>query len=78
MTLPSPEWFDEAVCAQVDANLWFPDKGKRGSAAKAICRTCPVIDACLAHALADPSIQGIWAATSEKERAKLRREAANA
>ncbi|MFJ4931660.1 WhiB family transcriptional regulator [Streptomyces sp. NPDC088736] len=43
--------------------------------AKATCRTCPIAEACLRWALAHPDLSrgGIWAATTDPERAALRR-----
>lgn len=43
--------------------------------AKATCRTCPIAAACLRWALAHPDLSrgGVWAATTEPERAALRR-----
>lgn len=37
--------------------------------AKTICRTCPVADECLTHALAIPEPYGTWGGLSEDERA---------
>lgn len=42
-------------------------------AMRAVCGSCPVRAECLAEALADPTIDGVWAATSPAERAGLRR-----
>ncbi|MEV6533680.1 WhiB family transcriptional regulator [Streptomyces sp. NPDC051639] len=43
--------------------------------AKATCRACPIAAACLRWALAHPDLSrgGIWAATTDPERAALRR-----
>lgn len=74
ITLP-PEWVSQAVCAQVDPSLWFPDKGGNNATAKAICRCCPVITECLEYALAqDIAPEGIWGGTSSTERRRVRRE----
>lgn len=68
-------WTEDAACREYDAELWFPTPGDRTTAlyAKAICRACPVKDVCLAEAVADPSIAGVWGATTDKDRQKLRR-----
>ena len=50
------DWRDRAACLEVDPELFFPI-GNTGPAilqieeAKAVCRTCPVIDTCLKWAL---------------------------
>ncbi len=46
------DWRDRAACLDADPELFFPI-GNTGPAilqieeAKAVCRTCPVIDSCL-------------------------------
>ena len=60
---------------------WFPNsyeaRGKRPlpevEAAKAICRACPVLSVCLDYALESGEREGIWAATTPEERARMRR-----
>ena len=58
--IPSPiepqPWQKDALCAQVDPELWFPDgSAPHGSQstqdAIAICHRCPVIADCLEYAL---------------------------
>lgn len=69
------DWRDRAECKDDPTpDLWFVPPGDRHgiAAAKAICRRCPVAAECLAEAMADPSIVGVWGGTSEVERAKLR------
>lgn len=68
-----PEWMQEAVCTQVDADLWFPDKGGSSRPAKNICRACPVQAECLEHALEAHELFGIWGGVSERDRRKLAR-----
>lgn len=49
------EWTALAECAQVDPDLWHPDKGQGGgnhSFAKKVCDRCPVKRECLDYALA--------------------------
>ena len=54
-----------------------PEKGWKGSiappifshsSAKAICRSCPVVQECLAHSLAVQESYGVWGGLSEGER----------
>jgi len=57
-------WRDEALCANApDADLWFPDRGDRATAAAArrICGMCPVRAQCLAFAIVARPEDGIWA-----------------
>jgi len=58
-------------CATSDPELWFPERNnqfvKITEIAKKLCHTCPVIDGCAAYALGT-DVEGIWGATTEKER----------
>lgn len=69
-------WQDFGLCAEVDGDLWFPEKGGDTSAAKRICFACPVRVQCLDYALANGERFGIWGGFSERDRRRLRREAA--
>lgn len=56
-----PAWTLDAICPQVDPELFFPEKGGDGGhAAKAVCGRCPVITDCLEFALAyESGVMGI-------------------
>ena len=72
-----------ALCAEVGGDWWFPEPGASTTdiaRAKAVCRRCPLRQACLAYALAATDghgtpIPGIWAGTTVEERKALRRRA---
>lgn len=66
-----PDWFDDALCAQVDTELFYPEKGQSTREAKRVCAACPVRDACLDYALEHHERFGIWGGKSERERRKL-------
>lgn len=78
--LPRPlhdtwEWQFQGSCQELDPNLFFHPDGERGGprrrraeSAKRICKTCPVIEQCRAHALAVGEPYGIWGGMSEEER----------
>lgn len=73
------DWRNEALCRDEDPELWFPlgDEGPgadQAGLAKAICRACPVREACLAWAVAELPF-GIAGGLDERERAALRRDA---
>ncbi len=66
------------ACTQQTAALFFDDGGGRGAKkrqeqAKAICRLCPILQACRAYARADPGLEGIWGGESQDERHAARR-----
>ena len=44
-------WQDKALCAQVDPEIFFPEKGGSTREAKRVCRPCDVHAECLEYAL---------------------------
>jgi WhiB family transcriptional regulator, redox-sensing transcriptional regulator len=71
-----PEWMIDGLCAQVDPEAFFPEKGGQTKPAKSICNGgCPVKAECLAYALERGERFGIWGGLSERERRKLERAA---
>lgn len=77
------DWRDRAACLAEDPDLFFP-VGTGGPAllqveqAKAVCRRCPVRQACLRQALAEGQDSGVWGGLSEEERRSLKRRNARA
>lgn len=79
-TLPGPsaykwEWQIHGRCRGADSAVFFHPEGERGRArmqrelrAKAICESCPVLQACREHALQVKEPYGIWGGLSESER----------
>ncbi len=73
----SRNWRDQAACRDSDPGLFFP-AGNTGvaisqiHAAKALCQSCPVRDACLQFALETNQEAGIWGGRDEDERRGLR------
>ncbi|WP_460404972.1 WhiB family transcriptional regulator [Actinophytocola sediminis] len=67
------DWIRRGVCAQTDPEAFFPEDGANARAAKAVCRSCPVVAECLRYAVARPALTGVWGATSSLERQQLRR-----
>ena len=70
----SGEWRDDAACASVDPELFFPDAPHQSHAAKKICGTCPSFAPCLDMALDDATLTGIWGGTTVPERKAIRRD----
>lgn len=66
-----PDWMGSALCAQVDPELFFPEKGGGTRAAKRVCGGCPVRQECLAAALASHEPDGVWGGLSPRQRRKL-------
>jgi WhiB family redox-sensing transcriptional regulator len=71
------EWRNDAICTQVDPELFFPEKDTgNAKAAKDVCKGCPVRRECLHYALTYNERFGVWGGMSERERRKLRGDAA--
>lgn len=73
-------WQEQAACRAPKASEAFypPEEGerrnerrKREARAISICNTCPVVEHCLAYALAIRERHGVWGATGEIERRVL-------
>ncbi len=75
------DWRDRAACLDEDPDLFFPI-GNTGPAllqieeAKSVCRTCPVMETCLAWAMKHGVDAGVWGGLSEDERRAMKRRAA--
>jgi WhiB family transcriptional regulator, redox-sensing transcriptional regulator len=57
------DWWADAVCndgAGTFVSLFFSEELQDIAAAKAICRTCPVIESCLEGAIARREPWGVW------------------
>lgn len=67
---PQP-WMDDALCAEVDPELWFPEKGGAVEPARAICQRCTVAAECLDYALTNNERFGMWGGVSERTRRTL-------
>lgn len=70
---PAHGWRAEALCAQTDPSLFFPEAGQSARTARDLCATCPVADECLAYALARPEPHGVWGGLTARQRTMLRR-----
>jgi WhiB family transcriptional regulator, redox-sensing transcriptional regulator len=77
-------WRADAACADTPIDWWFPPSEAPGrpkddgtsalvpDETRELCDTCPVRQECLDHALRHER-HGIWAGTSARGRARLRR-----
>jgi hypothetical protein len=71
--LHRPAWMAEAACRGMSTTVFFPELGGNATAARAVCRTCPVQGECLSYAEADSDLEGVWGGTSGAERKRARR-----
>lgn len=58
----------DALCAQTDPEIFFPEKGGSTREAKQVCAACFVAAECLDYALTMGERFGIWGGLSERER----------
>ncbi len=77
-----PAWMADAACREWPTEAFFPPPGSggrlersRGADALAVCERCPVADPCAAYAN-ESCLQGIYGATTTRERKAFRRSAA--
>lgn len=76
--LESYEWQFEGACANLDVSAFFSPEAERGAkrihreeSAKAVCRTCPVMERCRQHALESREPYGVWGGMTAGERQRL-------
>lgn len=69
----APYLLDDPLCAQVDTEMFFPDKGIPASDALAVCAACDPAtrQQCLLWALSARERFGIWGGMTERARRRL-------
>ena len=73
--LKPPWWHKAAACRGIDTDLFFLDRGKPSTAARAICAGSPVQAVCLDWALDEMVACGIFGGMSERRAERKRRRA---
>ena len=64
-------WQDQGACRDQAPDLFFPEdetEVQQAEKACAVCAACPVAALCLAYALENPGLEGIWGGTTTWER----------
>lgn len=64
---PILSWQADALCAQTDPEVFFPEKGESSEQAKKTCALCEVKEDCRAYALCNGETFGVWGGLSESE-----------
>ncbi|MDZ7673706.1 MAG: WhiB family transcriptional regulator [Acidimicrobiales bacterium] len=64
-------WSIRAACRGLDPLIFFPPTDDEAGPAKAICDECPVVEACLEHALGTREREGVWGGCTERERRRI-------
>lgn len=70
--LRGPAWRADALCKEYPDLAWFGKTERSSKAAKAVCSDCLVREECLAYAMSDPTLEGIWGGLTRRERGQLR------
>jgi len=70
--LRRPEWHQRAACGGVGVAGYVLGRGE-GEYSRELCKGCVVREECLATALADVSLTGLWGGTTTRERMAMRR-----
>lgn len=73
----SLDWMDDALCAEVGTEIFFPDRGGSPARALEVCRGCDVRQECLEYALnlqagTAYGIAGVWGGTTASQRDKMK------
>ncbi len=67
-------WMQEALCAQTDPDIFYPEKGGSTAPATSVCNSCSVRGECLEYAVTNDIRHGIWGGTSDNDRKRMARE----
>lgn len=71
------DYWDDAVCATVDTELFFPERAGKGQPhiqqIKEICTGCPLRVQCLEFALRENQQYGVWGGMTYRERLQLKK-----
>lgn len=73
MTSPESTWQDRALCAEVDADMFFPDSDRDAAAAVQVCSRCDVRRRCLEYAISNDVRYGVWGGLTERDRDLIRK-----
>ncbi|WP_406324422.1 WhiB family transcriptional regulator [Streptomyces niveus] len=65
------DWHEDAACASVDPEVFFPGSGQPVRPAVQICMGCPVLRQCADHAV-ERETHGVWGGLTERDRQRLR------
>lgn len=71
LDLSKESWYKEGSCRNADPELFFPERGASTREAKAICRTCPVIEDCLNFFVKHEQEYGVWGGVLQHSRKVL-------
>lgn len=75
--MSSLRWQDDAECAEISPDFFFPDDEATNAhtytAARTVCARCPVIRECLQYALTEEINHGMFGGLTPTQRLRLLR-----
>ena len=72
---PAPGWMEDALCHEVDADLFYETRrGRHSREAIQVCQLCRVKDECLEWAIAHDEHYGVWGGRTPMQRDEIRRQ----
>lgn len=72
IVIDPPPFVAQALCAQTDPELFFPEQGESSAKARRICWSCPVRRECLAYAIENNEPYGVWGGYASRARRALK------
>ena len=70
MSIADVVWRAKGACQGLDAEIFYPDNEDHADFAISVCSECEVRIACLDYALENREQQGVWGATTARDRRK--------
>lgn len=64
-------WTEDAFCAQIGGEPFYPEFGEQPTLGKSLCGNCSVRAECLTYALEANEQHGVWGGLTGRERAAL-------
>ncbi|MGQ4353224.1 WhiB family transcriptional regulator [Streptomyces drozdowiczii] len=64
-------WRDDALCREVDTELFMPEVGGSTAEAKRVCMACEVRRHCLEYAIDAQEPYGVWGGVGQQELRRL-------
>ena len=65
------DWQAEAVCRDLETDIFFPVSEADAGPAREVCATCPVAEACLEFAIETRQTNGVFGGLTPTERHRL-------
>lgn len=74
MSVADVVWRTKGACQGLDAEIFYPDNEDHADFAISVCTACEVRIACLDYAIENREQQGIWGATTARDRRRMLRQ----